>query len=275
MHDNSNRRRFLQQSIGATAAIGIGSVMPDCFSLAAAASNHALVNERIVNERILVVVQISGGNDGLNTIVPYADERYRAARPKLAIAKNDVLRLDDHDGLHPSLGGMNTLLQDGKFAAIRSVGYENPNRSHFESMDIWHTCRRKDQPRPDGWLGRYLDRQEHTGGDIPALHLGREQQPAAIASTRVRVPTVTNLSEFQLRGGNRQSLRALLEHRRSAPSNSENELLGFLQSSTQSAIAASVRVTQAASDYRSDVKYPDTELARKLRVVAQLIDAGL
>ncbi|MEL7338255.1 MAG: hypothetical protein AAFN70_18840, partial [Planctomycetota bacterium] len=134
MHDNSNRRRFLQQSIGATAAIGIGSVMPDCFSLAAAASNHALVNERIVNERILVVVQISGGNDGLNTIVPYADERYRAARPKLAIAKNDVLRLDDHDGLHPSLGGMNTLLQDGKFAAIRSVGYENPNRFEVRSI---------------------------------------------------------------------------------------------------------------------------------------------
>ncbi|TWU15988.1 DUF1501 domain-containing protein [Allorhodopirellula heiligendammensis] len=266
---NQNRREFLRSSVGGTAAIGIGAALPKCFAEAAAGGNSK-------GERILVVVQMSGGNDGLNTIVPYTDDDYRSARPKLAIPASEVLKCDDDSGLHPSLVGMHDLFQDGQFAAVRSVGYEQPNRSHFESMDIWHTCRRKNEPRPDGWLGRFLDQQPLTaGGDVPALHLGSEQQPAAIASTSTRVPTVKELAEFQLRGNNKQSLRELLGSRPPTSTPSDNELLNFLQSSTTSAIAASQRVSEAASSYKSEVKYPETELGNKLRVVAQLIDAGL
>src|SRR6056297_1857650 len=169
---NQSRRRFLQSSIGGAAAIGVGASLPTCFAEAASGAGKS-------GERILIVVQMSGGNDGLNTIVPYADDDYRSARPKLAIPTAEVLKVDDDTGFHPSLTGMHELLQDGQFAAVRHVGYEQPDRSHFESMDIWHTCRRKDEPRPDGWLGRFLDQQPMTaGGDVPALHLGREQQPA-------------------------------------------------------------------------------------------------
>ncbi len=264
----TNRRCFLQSSIGG-AAIGVGSALPSCFAQAASDAATA-------SENILVVVQMSGGNDGLNTIVPYTDDDYRSARPKLAIPTSEVLKCDDDNGLHPSLTGMHDLLQDGQFAAVRNVGYEKPNRSHFESMDIWHTCRRKDEPRPDGWIGRFLDQQPLTaGGDVPALHLGSEQQPAAIASQSIRVPTVNELSQFQLRGNDKRLLRELLENRQPTKMASDNELLSFLQSSTASAMAASQRVSEAASSYQSDVTYPETELGNKLRVIAQLIDAGL
>ncbi len=266
---NSSRRKFLKSSVGGAAAIGIGARLPQCFAQAATASSKS--------EKILVVVQMSGGNDGLNTVVPYADDDYRAARPKLAVPVSDVLKCNDDTGFHPSMSAVHDLYEANQLAVIRSVGYEQPNRSHFESMDIWHTCRRKDQPRPDGWLGRFLDHQPITaGGDVPALHLGHEQQPFAVASTRVRVPTVKELAEFQLRGKDKQSLRKLLEENKTAASESAgNDLLDFLQSSTSSAIAASQRVTEASQRYRSDVKYPETELGKKLRVAAQLIDAGL
>ncbi|MEQ1827321.1 MAG: DUF1501 domain-containing protein [Pirellula sp.] len=266
---NSSRRKFLQCSMRGVSAIGVGAALPQCFTQAASAST--------LGERILVVVQMSGGNDGLNTVIPYADDDYRAARPKLAIPVSGVLKCDDETGFHPSMTGVHGLYQANKFTVVRSVGYDHPNRSHFESMDIWHTCRRKLQPRPDGWLGRFLDKQPvAAGGDVPALHLGHEQQPFAVSSTKVRVPTVKELAEFQLRGKDKQSLRKLLEESPSTAADvGSNDLLSFLESSTSSAIAASKRVTEAAQSYRSEIKYPDTELGKKLRVVAQLIDAGL
>ena len=266
---DSNRRNFLRDALGGVAAIGVGATLPECFARA--------VRDEATKDSILIVVQMSGGNDGLNTIIPYADEGYVAARPKLAIPKADVLKLDADTGLHPSLRGVHELLQAGKFAAVRSVGYENPNRSHFESMDIWHTCQRKDQPRPNGWLGRFLDSQpSDAGGDVAALHLGSEQQPFALASLNVRVPTVKDLAEFQLRGSDKQTLLALLQgNQPEEASLPTNDLLAFLQSSTTSAIAASNRVTEASQSYRTETKYPDTDLGRKLRIVAQLIDAGL
>ncbi len=269
---HSTRRRFLRSSIGGAAAIGIGASVPACFS-------HAAEARATSGERILVVVQMSGGNDGLNTVVPYADGAYLAARPKLGLAPSAVLKCDDDVGFHPTLRGLHDLFEAGRLAVVRAVGYDQPNRSHFESMDIWHTCRRKEEPRSDGWIGRFLDTQRvEAGSDVPALHLGREQQPFAVVSKSVRVPTVKEISEFQLQGKDRQSLRTLLNNSLPATasdSSDSSDLLNFLQSSTTSALAASQRVTEATQSYRSDVQYPETELAKKLRVVAQLIDAGL
>ncbi|QDV22710.1 DUF1501 domain-containing protein [Aureliella helgolandensis] len=268
---NSSRRRFLKSSLGGATAVGIGAAVPACFAEAAQRGNTR-------DERILVVVQLSGGNDGLNTVIPYTDEEYRRARPKLAIEKSSVIPCGNDLGLHPAMSGMGNLYEAGQLAIIQGVGYDQPNRSHFESMDIWHTCRRKDQPRPDGWLGRLLDTlQESAGGDVPALHLGREQQPFAVVSQRVRVPTVRELAEFQLQGANRDALRKLLDSQ--IPSKRQetdsNALLSFLQASTTSALVASQRVAEAAESYHSEVTYPESELGKKLQVIAQLIDAGL
>src|SRR5262249_53017769 len=110
------------------------------------------------DRRILVVVQLDGGNDALNTVVPIADPAYEKLRPKLKIAKNRLVKLSDTLGLHPSLKPLDKLLQAGHLAVVPGVGYPNPNRSHFESMSIWHTARFDPEERKGyGWLGRALD----------------------------------------------------------------------------------------------------------------------
>ncbi len=265
-----SRRRFLRNALGGASAIGIGATMPHLFAQAAQAGPTT-------SERILVVVQMSGGNDGLNTVIPYANDDYLKARPKLAIPTADVLKCDDHVGFHPAMHGLRDLLEAGQLAVVQGVGYERPNRSHFEAMDIWHTCRRKEELREDGWLGRLLDSHSiDQGGDVPALHLGTEQQPFAVASKNVRVPTIRDLAEFQLRGQDRQELRTFLTTTLNQRAVVESDpLLDFLQSSTSSALAASQRVTAAAQGYEAGVPYPDSALGQKMRTIAQLIDAGL
>ena len=266
------RRRFLQSSLGGAAAIGIGATTPHLFAQAAQTGTS-------VGDRILVVLQMSGGNDGLNTVIPYANDDYRKARPKLGIPTDDVLKCDDHVGFHPAMHGLRDLLEAGQLAVVQGVGYERPNRSHFEAMDIWHTCRRKEELREDGWLGRLLDsHHKDQGGDVPALHLGSEQQPFALSSKDVRVPTIRDLTEFQLRGQDRQELRMFLNttlNQRAGDVAESDPLLDFLQSSTSSALAASQRVTEAAQGYTAAVPYPDSVLGQKMRTIAQLIDAGL
>lgn len=274
---STSRRDFLLSSGSALAsggalAVGVGASMPRCFAEAAESASGD-------SDRILVVVQLSGGNDGLNTVIPYSDDAYRSARPELALSKYDVLTINDDLGLHPSLRGMKDLLDDGLFSVIQGVGYDNPNRSHFESMDIWHSCMRKDEPRSDGWLGRVLERlPSDQGGDVMALHLGDKQQPFALTSESVRVPTVKKLDQFQLRGSDPAALRELLTgfgSSKTSPAPAANPLLDFLRTSTESAISASQRVTEAAEGYQTEVRYPQSPLAEKLRVVAQLIDAGM
>jgi uncharacterized protein (DUF1501 family) len=227
-------------------------------------------------DTILVVVQLTGGNDGLNTVVPYNHDEYRKARPKLAIPAKDVLKINDMIGLHPSARGFSDLLEAGKLAVVQGVGYPNPNRSHFESMDVWHTCQRKGNPRSTGWLGRFLDAsREAADVDAPAIHVGFEKQPLALAAENVRVPSFGSPESFRLQDGGSRRLRdaiCALANRDQGPA---DPLLGFLQSSTTSALAASERIAEALHDYRTQVTYPESQLATRLKSVAQLIDAGL
>ncbi len=275
IQSSTSRRRFLASSLCTSVALGIDSQLPRFLVRAADSAPKT-------GERILVVVQLTGGNDGLNTLVPYANEAYRAARPKLALNSADVLKIDSELGLHPQLTGLHSLLEDGLLTIVQGVGYDQPNRSHFESMDIWHTCQRKGLARSEGWLGNYLDESASVqGGDVPGLHLGRSQQPLALAARKTRVPSITKLDEFRLQGRGSEALRELIDRlaldspSTAAAEESQNDLLNFVQSSNASAMIASQRVAQAAQDYRTDIQYPSSGLGEKLRVVSQLIDAGL
>jgi uncharacterized protein (DUF1501 family) len=263
---STTRRRFLQTTLGASAAISLDAALPSLWSNVAAAEANT--------DNVLVVVQLSGGNDGLNTIVPYKNSAYRKNRQNVAIAESDVLRIDDELGFHPSMQGCADLLEDGKLAILQGIGYPNPNRSHFESMDIWHSCRRKGSPRPEGWLGRYLDATASRNGDAPAMHLGEEKQPLALTSQKIRVPSVASLDRFRLDDKDNKQLRAAIGDL-SSKQRSGSDLLGFIQTSTTSALAVSERIEQASAKYESGVEYPDNKLGEKLRTVAQLIDAGL
>jgi uncharacterized protein (DUF1501 family) len=263
----TSRRQFLSATLGAS-VVSLAAPIPQFLRVAAAREGNAK------GETALVVIQLSGGNDGLNTIVPFADDVYRRNRKQLAIPADQVLKIDDYLGFHPSLRGFADLLESGRLAVVQGVGYPNPNRSHFESMDIWHTCRRKDQARPDGWIGRYLDGAHQAAGrDAPALHLGQHKQPFALMARDVRVPSVRSLERFRLQGDD--ALRAAARDLAQAERPAENDLLGFVQSSTSAALAASERVEKAAGHYEELAKYPTSELAQQLRLVAQLIDAGL
>ena len=191
---NLTRRRLISSSLASASMITIGSSSQSLpgFLLQAADSNAKS------DESVLVVVQLSGGNDGLNTVVPFTDPVYYNQRPKLAIPKANVLSIDRSLGFHPVMQGFAELLEDDKLAVIQGVGYPNPNRSHFESMDIWHTCRRKSDIREEGWLGSILASQtEEDSTDIPGLHLGAEKQPLALSSRSLRIASVKSLEQFK------------------------------------------------------------------------------
>lgn len=265
----TTRRDFLRTTLRASAVLSIGATAPRFLIEAAAAEAQASA------DTVVVVVQLSGGNDGLNTVVPFGDDVYRKNRPKLAIPADRVLRLDDHLGLHPEMTGLRDLYDKGQLAIVQGVGYPEPNRSHFESMDIWHTCRRKADRRNDGWLGRYLDAAaSEAGGDAPALHLGEEVQPLALAAQGVRVPSIRSVDRFRLEEDDPR-LKEAIDALAAADRPAGNDLLGFVSASTTGALEASRRVESARGGYVAKAEYPDNALASKLKTVAQLIDAGL
>jgi uncharacterized protein (DUF1501 family) len=223
---------------------------------------------------VLVVVQLSGGNDGLNTVIPFTHDIYKSNRPKLAIPPADVLKIDNELGFHPAARGFADLLEDDRLAIVQGVGYDQPNRSHFESMDIWHTCLRKTDPRHDGWLGRYLDAHARDSADAPAMHLGGEQQPFALRAATIRTPTIRSLDEFRLQAGDdmaRMAVSELAGVERAA----EDDLLSFVQSSTTSALQVSERVAGDERMRQPAPGYPETDLGRKLGTVSRLISSGL
>jgi uncharacterized protein (DUF1501 family) len=150
----------------------------------------------------LVVLELNGGNDGLNTVIPYRDDEYHKRRPKLHVAEDRVHKIDDHVGLHPSLGELAKLLDREQLAIVQSVGYPNPNRSHFESMGIWQTAQLKPSVDTPGWLARSLDqRPAAPGGDAPALHVGESLLPQALFGSQRQVPSLASLEQFRRRLG--------------------------------------------------------------------------
>src|SRR5437773_9612237 len=133
MHIHTSRRSFLKGSLSSAAVVALAPAVPQFLISASARAAES------AGETILVVVQLSGGNDGLNTVIPYADDVYRKSRPSLGIGKERVRRIDDYVGLHPAMDGFSKLLEAGQLGIVQGVGYPNPDRSHFSSMDIWYT----------------------------------------------------------------------------------------------------------------------------------------
>lgn len=273
MRHSTNRRHFLGRSLGLSSGLAIGAGLPGPWL-------QALAHEPANNDRILIVIQLSGGNDGLNTVVPYNHDDYRQARPKLGIATDDVLRIDSETGLHPSMNGLSRLLEAGRFSIVQGVGYEAPNRSHFESMDIWHTCHRKEQRTGEGWLGRWAaSADSHTQGDSLGLHLGHEQQPLALAARGVQLPSIGSMEQFRLKviddGSLVPTTMQIAAGDQPTPAEDTEGLLGFLQSSTESALSASDRINTALNQFDAGSDFPETQLGEKLQVISRLILAGL
>ena len=285
MNASTSRRSFLRGSLSSAALVALAPTVPQFLvsASARAAENNA--------ETVLVVLQLSGGNDGLNTVIPFADDEYRKGRPSLAIPAAQVRKVDDSIGLHPSMEGFSKLLEAGQLGIIQGVGYPNPDRSHFSSMDIWHTAMRETgggvmMSGPDrghratGWIGRCLDVHAPArgkGGDLPGLHLGSGsgRLPLALVGDEVRVSSVQALEGFKLDDGGNARVRESIQQAAAAQREGDNGLVAFLQRGTLSALDSSRRVQESLRKYKTDVTYPDSGLARRMKTVAQLIDAGL
>ncbi|HTN76961.1 MAG TPA: DUF1501 domain-containing protein [Pirellulaceae bacterium] len=266
-------RRLFLSSASALASTGLISLAPAAPRFLV---ESALLGAERRGENILVVVQLSGGNDGLNTVVPYADEQYRRARHSLAINKQAVLKIDDQCGFHPSLKGFARLWEARELAIVQGVGYPNPNRSHFEAMDIWNSGHSEVAQQRSGWLGRALDlHKTESTSDTIALHLGDEPQPLALTARGVATPSVHSLERFKLDTSGDEMRRSAIQTSTQLPRTNQNELLKFVQTTSTAALAASQRIEAAAKNYQTSVKYPTSALAGKLKNVAQLIEAGL
>ncbi len=146
-------------------------------------------------DRVLVVVEMTGGNDGLNMVIPHGDDLYFKARPTLAVSKKRALRINDHVGLHPQMQGLSNLLNMNQLAVVLGVGYPNPNRSHFDSMDIWQSADPKREAKT-GWLGRSVSALKAKGG-MPALHVSPTRLPLALQGS-AGVVSLNDPSSFSL-----------------------------------------------------------------------------
>ncbi|MFC6661326.1 DUF1501 domain-containing protein [Deinococcus multiflagellatus] len=178
----TNRRDFLKLSALAVAAT---SGMPGFLARAAAQAG---------GKKTLVVIQLTGGNDGLNTLIPHTNGAYYAARPNIAIPKKDVLTVTGDLGMHPSLRPLMGLWDSGKLAWMENVGYPNPNRSHFASMAIWHTAD-PTQAQAEGWIGRLA---EQIGDPFCASNVGGST-PQALRASDFSLPSIESIDNFQLK----------------------------------------------------------------------------
>jgi uncharacterized protein (DUF1501 family) len=271
----TTRREFLQTSATAGSLVALGGAVPNFLARTAASAPPS--DRRGGNDTILVVLQLTGGNDGLNTVIPFADDNYARLRPTLRQTPAQVRRLNDRVGLHSSMTGLADLLQDQALCVVQGVGYPNPTQSHFRSMDIWQAASTANELN-EGWVGRALRGLRHA----PAFHLAAQNEaaPLALTGAPVRVPSITSLGDFQLRvasasGADNRNQRTVIEGAAAPAQSSEPNLLDFVQRTASNTYATSRRLQELGRNYQPRSPYPQTALANRLRLAAQLIDAGI
>ena len=258
-----NRRKLLGAGL---AGLGLGAlgVLPSGFALAA---QQAAATAR-ANGKILVILELSGGNDGLNTVVPYGDDAYYRNRPNIGIPKSQLRIIDDHFGFNPGMAGFERLYKEGNLAIVHGCGYDNPSYSHFTSMAYWHTAA-PNSGDEYGWVGKLADTM---APDAPANFLVNiaESQSLAVRSKH-HVPVVFDAPERFMR-------EAFFAEKEALAHQAENTIMGnasqsFLHDIARSANDASSLVREAWANYKSPVDYGITGL--DLPKVVSLLEAGM
>ncbi len=221
-------------------------------------------------DKKLVVIQLSGGNDGLNTVVPYRNDLYYQLRPQLALASDRVLKASDELGFHPALEKLRILYDQGYVAILNNVGYPNPDRSHFRSMDIWHTAAANEYLQT-GWLGRYLDAQcnDCAAGhraieidDVLGLALKGEHQKGMAMRNPKKLHDVLQGNLF----------RQLNERNKIAH---EEPSVSYLYKTLAETVSSADYIYNKSVHTQSVSVYPNTEFANRLKTIAQLIKSGI
>ena len=224
-------------------------------------------------DNVLAVLSLTGGNDFMNTVIPYTNPLYRDYRPNLGIPEDEVLRINDDLGLHPAMAPMMRFWDEGKMAIILGVGYPRPNRSHFRSMDIWHTCE-PDKVGTEGWLGRAIEALDpNTENVLTGVNFGRGL-PRALAKDGVPVASVGNLDTYGLLTGiegERQRNRALeYFDRMYSGAIGSSAVLSYIQQTGSDALKGADVVATAPGMYNSGVEYSDSVVGRYLKSIVQV-----
>ncbi|HIA12979.1 MAG TPA: DUF1501 domain-containing protein [Flavobacteriales bacterium] len=216
----------------------------------------------------LIVVQLSGGNDGLNTVIPYEDDLYFRARPMLAVESSKVLRLNDEQGLNPVMKGLEKWYHEGYVTILNSVGYPNPNRSHFRSMDIWHTASDSDKTLSTGWLGRYIDAA--CGNGAPLSHAIEVNSTLSLAMKGHQYNGLALSKPKQLYGSTNDPF---IRHLVNTPNTGADER-DFLYKTLAETASTARYIYEKSKVYTSNQEYPQSAFGKNLKNIAQLIISG-
>ncbi len=232
-------------------------------------------------EPVVVVLQMTGANDPLNTIIPYTNPYYRDNRPKVGIPADQVLPIDDTLAFNPNMGPVKQLYDEGKVAIIHGIGYQNSPRSHFRSMDIWHTCE-PDKVGTEGWLGKVIRDLDPQGENVlTGVNFG-QGLPRALALRGVPVTSVSDLASYgvlsNVPGINSEQERDRmldLFARMYAPTIGSGPVMDYLSQTGQNVLDGADVIQTAPQKYSSTVEYADSPIAKSLRSVAQVYLADL
>lgn len=279
------RRKFLRTTLlGGAIAPTVPAFINRTFAALGDTAASSFVPTTGKDGKILVVMQLAGGNDGLNTVIPYADDAYYKARPELAIPAAKTLRIDEHCGLHPSLENLSALMGEGHAAIVQGVGYPNPNRSHFRATEIWHTASDADKNESYGWLGRYCD-AACSGQDPASSVVIADQVPQALRSKSGQAIAIGAPKDYQFQQGMDPASLEPDDDAASPAGSSIDMLFGsddarhnvaeFLQRTAMDAVASSEQVQDILRKAHDSAEYPATDLGRRLQLVARLIGGGM
>jgi uncharacterized protein (DUF1501 family) len=268
------RRQFIKRS---AATVTVSMLAPRWLAGEARGQQVALAGGRR-----FVIIQLGGGNDGLNTVVPYADARYTALRPKLGLKEAELktasgasTMISDQLALHPALGDIKALYDAGRVAIVQGVGYPNYSLSHFRSMDIWHTADLSGLASR-GWLGHFADLAFVGQSPLSAISIGSLDVPKSLFATRFVVPNILNLDLYNFitdpayPGDYNNQLNAF--NVAAARSFAGDSLIAAVNKTAFESVSGAQQVQQAARAYQSSVIYPtDNPLALGLKLAAQLL----
>ena len=260
------RRRFLKTSLGASALL---TSIPSLPSLLLGPSANAATQDAN-DDRILIVVQLSGGNDGLNTVIPYGDDVYARNRSTLRRTGEEVHKIDSQLGFHPRMEGFSRLYKEGLLSIVQGVGCENLPRDHEKAMRVWHSASPDCLDCPAGWLGRTGDSIWDTSeAHSKVAFVGPIKRPSAMNAERVFVPSIRSLKDLTLHSMPGQSGSAS----KRMPADNDNPLLAFVQESMQRSYLNSRKIQAVAESPAAQSEYPSFGFARDLQMVAQMIRA--
>jgi uncharacterized protein (DUF1501 family) len=285
------RRDFLRTSVlGAALSWTVPVFIERTFcALNAEAAESSLQAATGKDHPILVVLQLAGGNDGLNAVIPYMDDAYYRARPTIGIAKDKVLDLNGHVGLNPTLTPFKALYDEGSLALLQGVGYPNPNRSHFRSTEIWQTASDASKIIRTGWLGRYFDNCCSGEGATVGVALGG-QLPQAFTSdnptgitfnpgSRLGFAKESDASERslfnQLNGIDHDSVSGASIAELSGPNGSGMTAIEYLQRTALDAQVGTDKIAEILRRVKPETTYPKTQLGNSLSLISRLITGGL